>query len=194
MASFYQDVDEKVSNTMIDIKDFARYHVHKPRGNEKMYVYQTMMLNNEKYKDFEELVLKQHADENGKIICKKAAFLWIVYDDSREVIRYNKHGSKLRVVDPEKAKFWIREFEEKSIDELYEYGTNTISSAYGIVIDFFREWIIEQKYERIYSQSNDYEKWFELAEQNKDLIEGREVPFDIQMVKEKATTLINVRN
>ena len=61
------------------------------------------------------------------------------------------------------------------------------------MIDYYRDWFTREKFERIYSKSSEFSDWLELAEKNKDLIEGQEIPFDIKKVCEKAQAIINVR-
>lgn len=194
MASFYQDVGDKAENTPINPKDFAKYHIFRISENDKMYAYKAKTKHNERYRLFEEKILNNHLDKDGKILAKKASFLWMVFDDSREILNFVKFQENLRITDSKIAKFWIKEFTEKPIEELYDYGINVISSAYGIVVDYFREYVMMQKYERIYSKSNDFDEWFELADKNRTLMEGQEIPFDIQKISEKAKTIIAVRN
>ena len=192
MASFYQSIDEKVDNTIIDIKDFGKYHKHVLSETDPMGVFKVKKLNNARYEDFFSQILKPRS-KDGKILCSTASLLWIVFEDSREVLNTYKNIKHLRPMDKELVNFWIKEF-EKPIEELYEYGINTISSAYGIVIDYYRDWAVKEKYDRIYSKGDKFDEWFKLAENNKSIIQGDDIPFDIKTISEKAKIMIQVRN
>ncbi len=191
MTSFYQDVEQKVNTTIINIEDFRKYHTNERNENDPMYLFTVKKLNNDRYEYFHETILKPRS-KDGKIMCKHAADLWIVYDDSYEVLNSVKHSEHARKPVKEDVDYWVKEF-EKPIEELYEYGNVVISSAYGLLIDYYRYNMIEQKYTRIYSKSDNFDDWLALLDKNRTLIQGEEVPFNIQMVTEKASTLIKTR-
>jgi len=91
------------------------------------------------------------------------------------------------------AQYWIKEF-EKPIEELFLYGCNSISSAYGILIDYYRDWLVKEKYDRIYSKTTDFNEWVRLVDNNKTLMEGGDVPFNMADVADKASKIIKIRN
>lgn len=193
MSSFYQMLERDVDNQIINIKDFAKYHRYVYIQTDSVLVDKVKHLKNDRYDFFEKNILQSHSD-NGKIKTKDAALLWIVYEDSYEVLSAYKNRSNLRFVDPKIAQFWINEF-QKPIDELFKYGSNVISSALGIVIDYYREWIVEQKYNRIYSKSEKFDDWIELAKKNQTLLNGEDVPpFDIMDIRTKAQSIIQARH
>ena len=187
--SFSQMVDEQ----LIDITDFSKYHLHKLNENDMRYAYEVKEEVNKMYQTFHETILKKHADKDSKIPTKKGALLWVLYEDSFEVMNMVKHKSLLREVDDSIPKWWIEEITGKSPVQLFStYGKNTISSAYGIIIDYYRDWVINQKYTRIYSKSKNFDDWIELASQNMSLMNCEEQPFDMKKIEEKCKTIIAV--
>ncbi len=192
MANFYDSVKQKVDNTMIDIKDFGRYHKYTISESDPVGVFKLKKIHNSRYEEFYNNILAPRSSE-GKILCSTASFLWIVHEDVREVLGTYKHLEHLRQTDKALVDYWLKEF-ERPIEELYPYGVNTISSAYGMIIDYYREWFVRQKYERIYSKGTCFDEWFDLAENNKTLLEGQETPFDIEAVADKAKILMQIRN
>jgi len=49
MTSFYQSINEKVDNTLINIKDFGTYHRYVMSESDPLNVYKLKKLANEKY-------------------------------------------------------------------------------------------------------------------------------------------------
>lgn len=191
MASFYKEVNDAIDAQPIDVKDFARYHTHKIDKEDRKYSIEVKELINKMYGNFNDSILSRYAT-NGKIASKKASLLFVLYEDSFEVLNMMKYSGRIRTADPELAKWWIEEIGKKTPFELYSYGKNTISSAYGIIIDYFRDWMITEKYNRIYSKSNDFDEWVRLAEANSSLMSGAEIPFDISAIAEKCKAIISI--
>lgn len=192
--ALYKSIEEEVDKQMIYIKDFARYHRYRLSDNDVIGAYKIKKLHNARYEKFHNDILTKYANKEGKIQAKKAGLLWIVYDEAREINSLNKMKDKLRpLVDKKIVDFWLKEF-EKPIEELYIYGINTISSAYGIIIDYYRDWILREKYERVYSKGDTFDVWFEHADKNLSLMEGSETPFDMTGITEKSTILTQIRN
>jgi hypothetical protein len=200
MSSFYQLLEKQVDATLIDVRDFAKYHRHViNEQKDSIAVVKIMKMNNERYEFFEKSYLLPNS-KDGKISNKEACLLWMVYEDMREVLSYHDALLKgtVRGCDEKIAKFWIGEF-ERPVNELYDYGPNTISSAYGAIIEYHREWFVKEKYARIYSlvsekEEDAFEKYVELARKSLLLIQGQEFPFDIMSIKEKVHVLTSVRN
>lgn len=193
MSSFYQMLERDVDKQIINIKDFARYHRYVYSQTDSVLVDKVKHLKNDRYDNFEKTILEKYSD-NGKIKTEDATLLWMVYEDSHEILNAYKNQDHLRRVDPKIAQFWIDEF-QKPINELFAYGSNVISSALGIVIDYYREWFVSQKYDRIYSKSTKFEDWIELAKKNRTLLMGEEVPnFNVQEIREKAQSIISARH
>lgn len=190
--SFYQEVSEQVDNVLINPVDFKKYHTNIVKENDRMLVAAVKKLNNERYERFEKEILLPRCDVNGKIKSGLASKLWIVYEDSYEVLNTIKVVDKLRTVDHDVAQFWIKEF-ERPIEELYTHGVNAMSSIYGLLIEYFRQQVVIEKYERVYSKGETFDEWFELADKNWMLYNGEELPFDISKISEKAKTIIAVR-
>ena len=191
MSSFYQNVEEKVDETLVDLKDFRRYHIHKLDMNDRRYSYEVKKLTNERYETFEKM-MEKFVNQDNKIQTAKLSLLWMLFDESSEILSYHKHLDELRRTDKSQVLKWIKIVEHSTVQELFPYGVNVASSVYGMIIDYYREWMITQKYDRIYSKGTTIDEWFEEAQKHLPLMKGEEIPFDIQMVSEKLKTLISV--
>ena len=192
MASYYH-VAKQVGETMIDIKDFSKYHRHTFNEQEDtMGVYNVKKLNNKRYDFFHENILVPRSTD-GKIRCDEASMLWMVYEDAKEVLSTYDNLKYLRPIDEKLVQYWLNEF-KKGITDLHEYGVNVISSGYGIVIDYHRDWFTKEKYERIYSRGKTFDEWLELARKNDLFLQGQEMPFDIHSIREKVEIMLKIRN
>ncbi len=194
MTTFHDDLNSKVGNIMIDIKDFPRYHRLKLTENDPMNVHKIKKLHNEKYELFHKTVLVPAAEKSeGKILCSKAALMWIVYNEAKEVEMTRKCLHLFPKINMDLSKWWIKEF-DRPIEDLYSYGMNVISTGYQMVIDYYKDWMFTQKWERIYSKGSSFWEWYELADNQKGLMEGQESPFDLDPVMTKAKILMSVKN
>lgn len=195
MSSFYQIVSQQADETEIDIKDFRRYHIHVfEDSKDSILIRHIKKANNDRYEEFEKTHLIP-ASNNNKILNKNACLMWMVYEDMKEVLGTYELRKKglLKEVDEKLAQFWIEEF-KKDIVDLWANGVNAVSSGYGIVIDYYRDWVVREKYTRIYSLGTTFEECIEYAKKNIDLLQGKEMPFNLMDVREKAEVILKVRN
>jgi hypothetical protein len=189
-----QGFQEELDKQLVDIKDVAKYYRHRLDPNDRKLAYELKEHFNNLYKTFEEQILPRFANKEGKITTKMVSILWVIYEDSHEVLNFIKNSSKvIRLTDPELAKWWINEFNTKSVVELFGYGKNAVSAGYSIVLDYYRDWMVNEKYNRIYSQSNDFDEWVKLADKNITLMNDEEFPYDLRDLHAKAKTILATR-
>lgn len=193
MGTFYKDLQEKIGNQIIDIRDFRTYHVHRVGPKDTADVIAIKKLCDQEYEKFHTELLVPHADEKGKILCELASDLWIYYEDIREVESFIKNLKVLPKPDMNVVEFWLEEFKKPS-DELHiKYGTNTIATAYGAIIEYTKHWTITTKYERIYSQAKSIDHAIELLRQNRNLLDGSALPVNLNALGEKIRPLMTLR-
>lgn len=192
MSAFYQLLDNQINDTLIDPKDFAKYHVYPLNDRDSVIERRVKEIHNKDYHKFEQEHIIPYCVD-GKIKAGDAALRWMVFEDEKEVrmTRLMLTSGFIHPVDEGVARFWLKEF-EKDIDELYKYGKNVISSGFSCVVDYFREWFVNEKYERIYKGSSSFEEYLQRALKYKDLLEGKEIPFDLQKIRYKSNILLKI--
>jgi hypothetical protein len=188
---FRKDLEKAVNETLIDIKDFRRYHTYDVKGNDKMYVHAIKKRCNERYDEFFEKILKPRANSENKIRCDVAAMLWAVFEDSNEVLGFIKVSKFIPTPEWDIVDHWLKEF-QRPVEELRGVGLSAVSSAYGILVEYYKRWTVQQKYERIYSSSDKFADWVVLFEKNQTLVKGEERPFDLREIAEKIKALASV--
>lgn len=195
MSAFYQLLDQQIGSTPIDPKDFAKYHLYPLDDRDSLIERRVKELKNKEYYAFEKEHLLPFCVE-GKIKSGEASLRWMVFEDERDVrmTRLMLTDGLIQKGDERIGKFWIKEFEEKDINDLCKYGKNVISSGFSHVIDYFREWFVNEKYERIYKGSSTFEEYVQRAAKHKDLLEGKEIPFDLQKIRYKVNILLKMPN
>lgn len=184
----HKDIQRAAGNTMINVKDFTKRNRFVISPNDDKNVTSLKQQHNERYDIFLKDILMPRTKDN-MIRSDDASFLWIVYTDEFETLNFKKHENKLRPINKELVDYWIDMF-KKSHSELYHYGINTISSAYGLLIDYYRQWYTNQKYEKIYSKGKTFDDFLELANENIGLIDLSEEPFDMKSIASKAQMII----
>lgn len=175
MNTYQQSLNKNIDEQEIYINDFGKYHRFRITDTETSETKIIKELNNSRYEEFFQNYLKPFST-NDKITSLDANLLWYIFEDTREIFGYEKNRNYLPKSNKDLVDFWMKEF-EKPIEELYMYGTNAIARALSVVVEYYREWFHNQKFERIYSKGNSIQEWFKLAKENKDLMEGIENPY-----------------
>lgn len=214
MSANVKFIDQKVREQLIDIKDFAKYHRYETKQSDPVDMYMVKKLKNDRYDYFHRYVLKPRSKDD-KIHNEEASYLWIAFEDAREVITAMRLKNKFRKSDMELINFWIEEF-KKPIEDLFYHGINVISSGLGILVDYYREWFAVEKFRKIYSQtldideiinakelSNDkltkyilkhIDEWYKLTMKNEKFVNESEAPFNMKEYDTKAKYIIAARH
>lgn len=180
-----KDFQKVLDETMVDIKDFRKYHTHKiNEASDTVAVMKIKNLHNARYDKFFEEILKPRANKDGKIRCELIARLWHVYQDSYEVLKCREFYDHLRLVDRKDVDYWLDIF-SAPIEELYQYGSNVLSIGFGILSDYLRQWWLQEKWDRIYSKSDKFDDWLDLTENQVTFMSGQEAPYELKPIAEK---------
>src|SRR5262245_672003 len=149
-------LEQQVSEVMIDIRDFGKYHKYELKPNDKIFAHAAKKCANARYEEFFEKALKPNATSDGKILCGLAECLWEVFVEKELTKKYFENCEKLgKRFDETAARFWIKEF-DRPIEELFHYTSAVIGSAYNLVVEYHKDWLIREKHARIYSKGDDY--------------------------------------
>lgn len=192
MTDYRNYLDQQVSEVVVDINDFGKRFLQPIQPNEKVYTLAAKNYANARYEDFFQNVLKPNADAEGRIVCGKAALLWEIFIEKQLCIKYFECSAHLKnVFDENVVKFWLKEF-ERPVEELFHYTSAIISTAYYLITEYHKDWLIKQKYEKVYSTSNDYAVLVDKLKMFKEITK-QEIKYDMRMIGEKVKTMIDCK-
>lgn len=177
-----------INNVMVDIKDIKKYIVPIHNNKDSPDMTTIKLIKQEEYKDFERILTDYSI--NGHINISKARLLWLVYNESSDILKVNM--SKLRGIDEKIIDEWIKIF-KLPIDELYQtYGTINLSIGFNILTEFVIHKNISEKYSRIYSKAKTIDGWLALAEEHSYLY-SQKYPIDLTNIVVKMNIINNLR-
>lgn len=166
--------------------------------NGREYEKAVMTQNNYLVDDWKENVLDKMTT-NRKIACASVWPSWCLYLEGKTCIKVMEMlQAGLIQEPPEKAVgFWKELFETSSIEDLHALGSGTVSSGWTIIQTYFKLWYAQQKYEALFSHSDDPLYW----EKNKGscaaLLNGEVLPFwdkeTFQDVSDKIRTILQIQ-
>jgi len=153
------------SNTSIKISDASSLLRKMIDPNERPFTKTVLKHNNSLVDEWHETVLKNICDSKG---CIRAGQMWHEW-------QYFYYGKTLKpfinlfeeglVIRPEKkiVDFWVKTFTESSIKDLSNMGISLVGYGWKIILDeiFIRNCI--DRWEKIYSESEDPMVWRKLA-------------------------------
>lgn len=163
----------------ISLRDASSMLRKRVRPNDKPYTQTTTKLNNRMVDDWAKNVLKPLADTRGTIPSGRVWGSWQLYYEGKGIEKYAKLREQgvLPRVEKEVLDFWIEFFETLSVEEMHDYGVGAVSSGWSIICNETRMHFADEKWEKLYSQSEDPLYWEKEHFKYKDLIDGIPHPF-----------------
>ena len=190
------DRTQDFMNQPIDVEDACSMYRVKIQKNERPWSEVVLRLNNAKVDDWKNSLLKKIAI-NGKIPASKVHVLWTLYEEGFETKKSITQNKTLFLPNYDLVMRWKEEFETKSIEDLYHYGPNIIATAWMNVCLYIRLSVYKEKWEKIYSLSDDPVRWYEEANKHFKLFNEEFNPFWDQEkyldVFKKVNTILTLR-
>ena len=118
--------------------------------NTRPYTAKVIKLNNRMVDNWEKVILRPMA-KNGKIPSGRVWTSWKLYYEGKNIHQYFKIRKMCPRVTSEQRDFWIKLFEESSIEELHSYGVGVIGFGCGVIEDEIRFWSADENWDKILS-------------------------------------------
>ena len=170
---------ENMLNEPIAIADAASLLRHQIRKNEKAYEAVLMKMNNNLVDRWYEEVLTKIADKSGRIPCGKVWPSWLVFLEGVYIGEYVKNLDKRPQITEEQIKWWLNFFTKATIEDLHVTGAPLVGEGWALLTMAIRHYFVREKWDKIYSKSNDPRVWDRLANENIGLSQGRPLPYNI---------------
>ena len=187
---------EDYYNLPISINDAASMFRKPIKKNEKPYTNTVVKLNNSMVDDWKKTILEKLADKRGTVPSGKLWGSWTLYLEGREVKRYIELRDKKMInrLSKEQLEFWKDFFDNLEIGELHSYGAGMVSYGWALVQNEIRMWCADEKWDKIFSHSDDPLQWEKMSYKHQDLLKGKIYPFwtieKIIEIKEKVYTIL----
>jgi len=177
-----------------DASSMFRTRVH---DNTPPYTVQVTKLNNRLVDDWEKKVLRKMADQRGMIPSGKVLPSWRLYYEGRGIQSYVKVRDMIPRHTKEQLDFWVKFFEDTSLEDLHSYGVGVVSFGWGIIENELRLWSANQKWDKLFSKTEDPLEWEKMAPSHRALLTGEVLPFwDLKTrdkIAEKVGTVLSLQ-
>lgn len=171
---------EVIANVPMSISDATSMLRRKINSYDREYVKITTKLNNRMIDEWEDKVLRNIADPNGKVPSGRVWGSWQLFLEGKEITKYNelRESGVIAEIPDEVFNFWKEFFETKSPEEMHAYGTGSVSYGFGVLQEYIKRWFVDQKWEKLYSQfPDDPLAWEKNYHKHSDVIFGKTLPF-----------------
>lgn len=165
-------------------------------SNIKPYLRTVIRLNNKLVDEFETEILKTRCDSDLKVPSANVWSWWQNFYEGKFVYKHMQCKKDCLIKSPSEddVEIWKKIFENSTVEELFEFGISNVSYGWTIIQDKIKFWCAEQKWEKVYSKSNDPNDWIRIVPEYKDLFDGRDLPFwsieQLADISEKVSSII----
>lgn len=186
-----------VYNVPISVTDASSMLRTKIQPNMRPYTLQVVKLNNRLVDDWEEKVLKKMADRRGTVPSGKVWPSWKLYFEGKGILEYVKIRNMIPRVTKDQLKFWTEFFHHSTLEEIHSCGVGVVSFGWDIIETELRSWNADQKWEKIFSKSEDPLEWEKMAPSHQSLLKGELFPFwnqeILKTISEKVGTILHLQ-
>jgi hypothetical protein len=168
---------QQLYNAPISVSDACSMLRRKIGRNEPPYTQTIVKLNNQLVDEWEQTVLRKTCNSKCQVIATKVERSWAIFHEGKVMPSARKIMELVPRPTKEQLQFWLDFFEKSSIEDLHKLGAGAVSCGWQLVLGELKFWYIEQKYEQIYSKSDDPLEWEKIAIKHGQLFEGKLFPF-----------------
>ena len=180
---------EEAMKKPIDIKSLADMFKVEIPANDKIYDAKVKELNNEYVDRWRDELLAKCCDKKENVIVTTGMDLWEVWNQGHEI--RGAYGCLEFTPDPtpEQLKWW-RDVFDQSIKEIYQIGRPAIAFGYGVLVNAYKNWMIREKYQRVFFDE-DCVEWYERYQHQHKLFNNEEYLFDLKPYAEKLHSVMS---
>lgn len=181
----------------ISIGDACSMLRRKIPKNERPYTQAVLQMNNKKVDEWKDKLLRKLAGTTGTVPASKVFPAWQIYEEGLDITKMIQNKEHMQFPDEKVVMYWKDIFENCDIDKLYDYGTGIIGFNYMTVMNYIRVWCAQEKWNRVFSKSDDPEDWYRDAQSHRKLFNGEELPFwdkeKMAEICQKISTILSLR-
>ena len=186
-------------NSPITTTDAASMLRVRVNPNMKPYTKAIVLANNKLVDDWEFRVLKEISNSSGTVPASKVWPCWQSYIEGVQ-IRETKNlieSGMITMPNEKVVDFWRDTFERMTIEELHKMGGGSVGYGWNVIQTYIRLWLVERKWELIYSKSNNPLSWHKESIGHTNLQKGTILPFwdpeTLKLITEKVLYVTNIQ-
>jgi len=188
--------DFSLMNSPIRVSDAAMMLKKQISANERPFTAAMLKHNNKLVDEWHNSVLKKIANDKSTIPSGNVISEWEIFNTGKTIGKFMELYNNKFVCRPPKdiVDFWVKKFTECSIEELIAIGPPAVGHGWKLIID--ETFIFKQveKWEKIYSLSDDPLEWRKLANKHPSLWNAEHAsPFwareQLEDISQKVTTV-----
>lgn len=167
-----------MADQLISVSDACAIYRKSIRVNDRPYAKEIAMLNNKLIDEWGEQLLRKLADANGEM----PAGLISAGPGTLPLIDLYRHGIEIKrmwddfmseelfpIIPSETVSYWKNFFETSDVATLHHYGPNYVEWGWNILEIYTARWLIEQKHEYIFGDSDEPTDWYRASGRYKQL-------------------------
>jgi len=168
---------EQAYNAPISTEDAASMLRKAVPRNERPDTATVIRLNNKRVDDWKKNVLDEMSSSR-KIPAGRVWESWKLYDEGKNIeqLQKLKEIGVLPDIPASTVEFWKNLLENSSVEELHAYGSGTIAMGWNIIQTYIKTWFANQKWEKLFSQSDDPLFWEKNHHSHNQLLRGEVLP------------------
>jgi hypothetical protein len=167
------------------------------KKNMKPYDHAVIKLNNRMVDEWEDKVLKKMATDEGTIPCSQVWPSWQLFRDGTWISNYMKSENMAPEITETQVQYWKDFFENLTVEEMHDHGVLLVDNGWYTLNKYIKEWLVKQRWEKVFSQSNDPYEWYVLSKKHSDLMKGKILPFwdndHLREIAEKVETVLKIQ-
>lgn len=127
--------------------------------NAQPFTEKTIKLNNANVDDWSNNVLSKLADDNMCVQADKVWDSWVAYEEGSSILHIEEFINYITRPTEKQIEYWVNFFREP-IEIMHTYGIGMINRGWNILMEEARLRQALDKYEKIYSLSDDPVDWY----------------------------------
>lgn len=172
-------INLEMMNSPMKIRDAATMYRRPVSKNEPPYDAEIKRLNNRLVDEWYEKVLMKIADSNACVPAGRITACMNYFLEGKEVIGHQKHKDFLMKYSKEQVEYWIKFLTNATISDMRDAGTGVVAAGWSIIKSAIRDHFLEEKWENIYSKSEDPLEWDKMANNNPRIMNPKRFPFGL---------------
>lgn len=132
------------------------------------YIIDVVNSNNSLVDKWEDTLLSTLADDNGMVLASEVWDSWKIFIEGHNALTLYKYLDMFVNLTKEQIAFW-KEFLQLDIELLHGYGSGAVNQALNTIDTEVRRRITQEKWEKVYSKTDDPHEWYKEAKVNKHL-------------------------
>ena len=178
---------QKISSAGSTIPDFYAPHISVSdaasmlrrtiSSNERPYTREAIEANNTLVNRWEREVLGELANSQGKVHVSQVYPSWTVFEEGIRIKTLKENETHIQSLSEEEIAYWRELFESSDVIALHALGTGYVAHGWDLLVKYIQFWYVTQKWQRVYSKSDNPTQWFQDSLGQRLLFKGEERPF-----------------